>query len=265
MTARTRPLRKFAAEVGAGLAPVVVLLVLWQVAYWAIPANTFLRSPMEALAFLADPTHLGDVVQAAAGTLLMLGVGYVISLVVALALASLVTASDVLDRALSPLALALGVVPVVVITPVVILLLGRTPATSIAVCVMITFFSSFVSLTAGMRSASRASLDLAAVLGAGGLRTIIGVRLPSAVPSLLSATKLALPAALSGVILTEYIATGAGIGTFINHARANYHYIDMWAGILVIVVASTLVYVLIGALEASLGDRFAPRRARAAS
>lgn len=265
MSARTRPLRRFAGDVGAGLAPVIVLLVLWQVAYWAIPANTFLRSPAEALAYLAIPSQLGEVVLAASETLLMLAIGYVISLVVALALACVVTMHDVADRALSPLALALGVVPVVVITPVVILLLGRTSATSIAVCVMITFFSSFVSLRAGMRSTPRAALDLTAVLGAGALRTLIGVRLPSAVPSLLSATKLALPAALSGVILTEYIATGAGIGTFINHARANYFYIDMWAGILVIVVASTLVYVLIGALESALGDRFAPRRARSAS
>lgn len=259
---RMRVARLFARELAGGLGPILLLLILWQVAYLAIPRNTFLRGPLEALGFLADPGNLVVVGEAVGSTLSMLGAGYLIALGVALALACLVTAHVVLDRAISPLALGLGVIPVVVITPVVILLFGRGPATSIAVCVMITFFSSFVSLASGMRSVSPTMLDVAAVLGAGPVRTVLAVRLPSAVPSLLSATKLALPAALSGVILTEYIATGRGIGTFINYARANYHYIDMWAGILVVAVASALVYVLLGTAEILLQERFAPGRGK---
>jgi ABC-type nitrate/sulfonate/bicarbonate transport system permease component len=259
----TRALRLLATEVAAGVVPLGVLLVLWQVVHVSLPDNQFLRGPLEAIAFVADGEHTGDLADALVSTFGMLALGYVIAVLVALVLASLVTAHDALARALMPLAVVLGVVPVIVITPVVIMLVGRGPATTVTVCVMITFFACFLSIVSGMRSASRGIVDLSAVLGGSAWRTLVSVRLPSAVPGLVSASKLALPASLSGVILTEYIATGEGIGTFINLSRANYRYVDMWGGILVVVLLSVLAYSILGFLEVWLGERYVERRRRA--
>ncbi|MBS45983.1 MAG: hypothetical protein CMH83_22975 [Nocardioides sp.] len=255
-----RPLRLLATELLAGIGPLLVLMLLWQVVYLTLPENQFLRGPLEAVEFAVSGENVGELAAALLSTFTMLLAGYLIAVLVALTLASVVTASAAMARAIMPLAVVLGVVPVIVITPVVIMLVGRGPATSITVCVMITFFSCFISIVSGMRSAARGIDDLAAVLGGSGWRRLVSVRLPSSVPGLISASKLALPASLSGVILTEYIATGEGIGTFINLARANYRYVDMWGGIFVVVLLSVLAYSLLGFLEVWLGDRYVVRR-----
>ncbi|OUZ11949.1 hypothetical protein BHE97_03480 [Aeromicrobium sp. PE09-221] len=257
------PLRLLATELSAGLGPVLVLLLLWQVAYLALPTNQFLRGPLQALGYLRTPESLSSLGTALVSTFMLLTLGYVIAILIAIGLAAAVTSHPAVSRAITPLAVALGVMPVIVITPLVIMLVGRGPATTVSVCVLITFFSCFVNLTAGMRSASRGALDLTRVLGGRAWRTLLWVRLPSAVPGLISASKLALPASLSGVILTEYIATGEGIGTFINLARANFRYTEMWAGILVIVLLSVLAYTILGLLEIWLTERYGADGTRA--
>ncbi|GGM81383.1 ABC transporter permease [Dactylosporangium sucinum] len=243
-------------ELCGGLVPIGVVLLLWQVAYVALPANSFLRSPVEAIRYAAEPGTLDRLAVALGSTFAMVVLGYAIAIAVSIVLASVVVSSMVLARALMPVAVLLGTIPVIVISPVVIMLVGRSPATSVTVCVLITFFPALVNIVSAMGSVPPTLLDLCGVLGGGRMRTLVSVRLPRAVPGLVSAGKLGLPAALTGVILTEYIATGAGIGTYINLARANYWYVEMWAGILAVLVCSVLVYTVLGVLETVLQDRY---------
>jgi ABC-type nitrate/sulfonate/bicarbonate transport system permease component len=264
-----RILAPAAAELIWGIVPLAVVLVAWQIAWSLIPSNSFLRSPLEAFGFLTSGENAGELGAALGSTFTMLGIGYLIAVAVAFALAAVMAAWEAFARASMPLLTVLGVVPVIVIGPVVIMLVGRGPATSIVVCIMITFFPCLVSVLSGLRSASARLLELGVVLGASRWRTLALVRLPSAVPAALSASKLALPAALSGVILTEYIATGAGVGTFVNLARANFRYIDMWSGILVLVVLSIVAYTVLGIVEriaeSALGLRRSPTVAQRAA
>jgi ABC-type nitrate/sulfonate/bicarbonate transport system permease component len=81
---------------------------------------------------------------------------------------------------------------------------------------------------------------------------------PAAVPSIVSAGKLTLPAALSGVILAEVIATGTGIGNYINFAKANFDYAQMWGGIVAALVLSVLAYAVLAACERALVSRYGP-------
>lgn len=243
-------------ELLAGLVPVLVVLVLWEIGYLLVPHNTYLHGPVEVLGLLADPAHMVPVLKALGDTFLMLVLGYVISVAFSLVLASIVVVSRIAERAIMPLAIVAGVVPVIVITPVLLMLVGRGPGTSVAVCVIITFFPALINIVSGMRSPSRSLIDLTSVLGSNRVKTLLFVRLPSSVPGIFSAAKLALPAALTGVILTEYIATGRGIGTFINLSRANFQYPDMWAGILATLVLSVLAYSLLGTAELLLRDRY---------
>ncbi|WP_085368719.1 ABC transporter permease [Leifsonia sp. NCR5] len=243
-------------EILAGLVPVLVVLVLWEIGYLLVPHNTYLHGPIEVLSLLSDPAHFVPVLAALGDTFLMLVLGYVISVVFSLVLASVVVVSRIAERAIMPIAIIVGVVPVIVITPVLLMLVGRGPATSVVVCVIITFFPALINIVSGMRSPSRSLIDLTSVLGGNPAKTLLLVRLPSSIPGIFSAAKLALPAALTGVILTEYIATGRGVGTFINLSRANFQYPDMWAGIFATLVLSVLAYSVLGTAELLLRDRY---------
>lgn len=249
-------------EIGSSIWPLLVIGILWHLAYLSLPSNHFLRSPVDVVIFLREGESTAELGSSLWGTFGLLALGYTIAIGIAVIVASAIVSHPVLDRALMPLVLVLGLLPVIVITPVVIMLVGRSPATTVTVCVLIAFFPCLVNIVSGMRSPSPSLLDLTVVLNAGAVRTLLSVRLPSAIPGLISASKLALPAALTGVLLTEFIATGAGIGSFINFARARFQYTEMWAGILAVLVLSIAVYTILSVVEKLLSDRYVPSRSR---
>lgn len=264
MTALKAASGLIARELAASVWPLVVIVILWQLAYLNLPSNNFLRGPADVWSYLRDDERTGELSGAVLGTFGLLALGYAIAIAIAVLVASAIVSHVVLERALMPLVLTLGLLPVIVITPVVIMLVGRSPATTVTVCVLIAFFPCLVNIVSGMRSPSPSMIDLARVLNGGPLRTLISVRLPSAIPGLLSASKLALPAALTGVLLTEFIATGAGAGSFINLARARFQYTEMWAGILAVLVLSILAYTLVSIAEKLLSDRYVTTGSRSA-
>lgn len=251
-----RALRLLGSEALGGVWPLAAVIAAWEAAYLLLPRNSLLRAPGDVASFLTHGSHARQLLSAMSSTFLILLLGYAIAIAVSVLLAAAMVSSRVLSRAIMPLAVVIGVLPVIVVAPVIILLVGRNPVTSVTVCVVITFLPALLNVIAGMRSTSRSLLDLCHVLGGGPLATLVSVRLPQAVPGILSASKLALPAALTGVILTEYIATGRGIGTYINQARADFRYVDMWAGIMTVMVMSVVAYTLLGVAEILLSERY---------
>ena len=248
----------FAREIVNGIWPLLTLGMLWWVAFQILPRNTFLKSPTDVIGFLMTDGNIGGLLDALFDSLGLVALGYVVALSIAIALASAIVLSPWVELAIMPLAVIVGSIPIIVITPVMLMLFGRGIGTSVIVCTIVTFFPCLVNIIAGMRSPGRQLIDLTSTLGASRLATLFRVRFPSAVPGLISASKLALPAALSGVILTEFIATGTGIGNYINHGRANFRFNEMWSGISATLVASVLLYSVLAALEIILSRRYAP-------
>ena len=257
-----RAARAWLDEIGGAVVALVIAFAAWWVAYLVIPANTYLVSPLAALRALGSGA--GSLLPALGGSALSVLIGYCISLVVAFCFAAVTVASRFAERAVMPLALIIGSVPITVITPLLPLILGRGTATTIAICAIVSLFPGFVSITVGMRSVPGDLVDYVRVSGGSWLAELLTVRVPAAVPSIVSAGKLTLPAAFSGVILAEVIATGTGIGNYINFAKANYDYAQMWGGIIAALLLSVLAYALLAAAERVLLSRYGTgaRRAR---
>jgi len=252
-------------EVLNGVWPLLTLALAWWVLFLLMPSNTFLKSPIQVAQYLTEPGEFTRLIAALGSSLWLVVLGYVVATVLSLALASAMVVSRVAESIAMPLAVIVGSIPIIVITPVVLMLAGRGTGTAVIVCTIVTFFPCLINIIAGMRSPARQMIDLTRALGASGWITLLKVRMPSAVPGLISASKLALPAALSGVILTEFVATGTGIGNYINSGRANFAFNQMWAGISATLIASVLLYSVLGALETILRRKYTPEPSRSAN
>lgn len=248
--------RVWVSEIGGALLALVVMFAAWWVAFLVIPANTYLASPLAALRALG--AGAGPLLPALGQSALSVLAGYCISVVVAFVFSAVTVSSRFAERAVMPLALLIGSVPITVVTPLLPLILGRGTATTIAICAIVSLFPGFVSMTTGMRSVPADLVDYVRVSGGSRLAELFTVRVPAAVPSIVSAGKLTLPAALSGVILAEVIATGTGIGNYINFAKANFDYAQMWGGIVAALVLSVLAYAVLAACERALVSRYGP-------
>jgi ABC-type nitrate/sulfonate/bicarbonate transport system permease component len=126
---------------------------------------------------------------------------------------------------------------------------------------IVTFFPTLVNVTLALRATPRESIDLMRAYGASPARTLRKVQVPSALPALFASLRIAAPLALVGALLSEWLATGKGLGYAILKAEALSRYNDMWARVVVVTLLSVVLYKLIGAVEAVVLNRYSPTRA----
>ena len=247
-------------EVVWAVIPLVVTLLIWQIAALTVPTNSYFEGPMRAIGFLGSGDNITAVVAAFRSTLWFVLLGYLVGVGFAVMLACAFVLWGRLETALSPFVVLVGTVPIIVVTPLLTLVLGRGISVSVTVCAIVTFFPGLVNVRAGLGQTDSANLDAFRALGASRWKILTSLRLPGAVPSILTASKLSLPGALGGVLLVEIIATGQGIGQYITSARALLNYDEMWAGVLSVAVVAVVLYAFVAAAEAVLMVRFAPER-----
>ena len=75
------------------------------------------------------------------------------------------------------------------------------------------------------------------------------MQIPSALPALFASLRVAAPLALVGALLAEWLVTGAGLGYLIETSMASSIYPQLWAGVVLITLYSTVLYTAISGIE----------------
>ena len=175
--------------------------------------------------------------------------GMAAGLAVAFALAVLGEIRPALARSLMPVALVSQTMPLVALTPLLVLLLGRGTAVTLAITVSVTFFPAYVTMAQGLQLVPRAAFDLTRAYGASWLQELYMVAIPSALPYVFAATRLAVPRALLGVMIAEWLATGVGLGNLLNQSRGYLDYGMIWSVAVVSVILSIMFYQAVAVVE----------------
>lgn len=152
-------------------------------------------------------------------------------------------------RAFMPVALVTQTMPLVALTPLLVLVLGRGYSVTLWITVSVTFFPAFVLLVQGIRRVPQSVLDLPRAYGASAWSEMRMVSIPAALPYLFAATRLTVPRALLGVMIAEWLATGTGLGNLLNQSRGYLDYGMIWTVASVSVLLSVAVYYLVLAVE----------------
>ncbi|GHB25795.1 hypothetical protein GCM10009038_26130 [Salinicola rhizosphaerae] len=240
-------------------------VLLWWGAVWGLErvgvSSFVLRSPPELVAELFStmrPESLTSIVGGAlAQTVPWCLAGMLVGLAFALLLAIVGTLSPVLGRVLMPLSLLTQSMPLVALTPLIVLIFGRDGATILAITISVTFFPAYVTLAQGMALVPAATLDCVRVLGGSRWREIGLVSLPWSLPYLCAAARLVAPRAFLGVMIAEWLATGTGVGNLLNVARGSLDYGLVWAVVVAAVLVSVLLYLAVTLVEHWVLKRYA--------
>lgn len=114
-----------------------------------------------------------------------------------------------LERALYPYALFLQTVPIIAIAPLLVVWLGYGSAVALATAAIVCFFPILTSANAGLGSPARSEVELLQLYGATWTQTLLKLRLPRALPTLLSGYRSAVGLSVIGAIVGEFVgATG---------------------------------------------------------
>jgi len=145
-----------------------------------------------------------------------------------------------------PLAVTVRTLPIVAISPILVLALGSGYAPKIAIAALIVFFPTLVNMADGLNAVDPQALELMRVLSASRWEVFRYLRWPTSLPYLFSALRIASTAALLGAIVGEWIGSNSGLGYLIVAATADYRTPFLYA---TMTVASVLALVLFNAVS----------------
>jgi ABC-type nitrate/sulfonate/bicarbonate transport system permease component len=181
-----------------------------------------------------------------------LGVGSTIAVIVAIAFALW----RGVEQTLMPVAMVLRSVPLVAMTPLIVVIFGRDILAVTVITGIVTFFATLVNVALALRSTPQETLDVCRAYGASPFQTLRKVQLPIALPALFASLRIAAPLALVGALLAEGLATGDGLGWLMSEARNSFQIEQLWSAVFLVTAYSVALYTVIGAAERLVLARF---------
>lgn len=167
-------------------------------------------------------------------------IGYVIGVVGGVLLGFGVGRSRLLTRALERYILAFYAVPKISVAPLFILIFGIGLSSKIAIVVMESFFILFYNTLQGIMSIDEQLVEVAKVMGAPRSVVLRRVLLPACLPSIFTGLRLAVPFAVIGAVLGEYIASNKGIGWLVLYSGSSVDATGLFTAIVLLVVITWL-------------------------
>ena len=227
---------------------ILALLAVWEILVRALNVPTYvLPAPSRVLTALWEDResllhHSGITVCEA-----LSGMG--ISLALALVLGVLMDISAGLKACLYPILVVTQTIPMIVLSPILILYLGFGAAPKILTVVLMCFFPVVVGFADGMQQIDPGYVNLIRAYGGSRLQVYTQVKIPYALPSLFSGLKVAATYSIGGAVVGEWVASQAGIGYYLLRVKNSYALDKMFASVLVIILLSMMMNGLILLLQ----------------
>jgi ABC-type nitrate/sulfonate/bicarbonate transport system permease component len=253
-----------ARVLGSAVTAVVSLaavLAIWWLFLVAFGVSSFIgKTPPQVWTYLTGGDAPIGAISSQAGTtakdaLIGLAAGSGIAVVVAVAF----YLWPVVERSLIGVALAMRSIPLVAMTPVIVLVFGRGLLGVTVIAGMVTFFPTLVNVGGALAASSQDATAMLRALGASRWQTLRKVQAPTALPALFVSLRTAAPLAITGALLAEWLATGQGLGYATVQALVQSDYLTLWSEVVVVTGLSALLYLGIGLLEKLVMLRFSGR------
>jgi NitT/TauT family transport system permease protein len=207
---------------------------------WQLGTNAFgrewLPGPVDIVSRIWDMTVSGEIERDSLVTLWEAAAGMVLGGAGGAALPFLLRLSPRLMAALDPFISAAFGVPKLALAPLFILWFGIGFPAKIVFVASIVFFLMFYNGLAGILSVDPRLVATLRVVGAS--EWFIGREIVwnTAKPFLFAGLKIALPRALSGAVVGEFIASDSGLGWYIQNARSMNDATGVIAGAVIVTV-----------------------------
>jgi len=236
------------------LMPLGSILTLWYLAIWfsGLPAFVIPR-PERVLATLVEDRSFITVHLLA--TLQVASIGLIFANIAGIGLAVLFDAMPLTRAMLMPAAITLRNMPYVALVTVLSLAFGDTMGSKVAVVALAGFFPVLVNTMQGLRDADPVMLDRMRILNASWWRIFVSVRLPYALPHIISAQEIAASGSIIVAISAEWMISSTGLGYIINRAMQTYRGDQVYAVAFLATFLSFLIYTIVHAIGRRLDWR----------
>ena len=162
--------------------------------------------------------------------------------------------STALRRALRPLVIGSQAVPVPVIAPLVILVLGFGLAPKVLLVALVCFFPITINLYDGLRAADPDARRLLRSLQATRWQSLRLVEAPAALPAAFTGLKVAAAVAVIGAVFAEWAGAESGLGHALLTANGQLETARAFAATLLLFLLAIALYGACALLERRVVD-----------
>ncbi len=235
------------------LAGIAIFLALWQViaVSGGVSDRYFPGLPAIAAA-LAALLVSADFLTQAAATCLHAVTGLALAIVLGLGIAVFAARLPLLRRSLEPFAGILRVLPPPALVPISIFALGIGPRLYLFIITFASIWPIYINAGNALAAAEPVQILTGRSLGLSKWEILLVLRLPAAMPEIVTGIRVAAGIALLAAVATEMLAGENGLGFVLYNAAFTLQTAEMFAAMLVIGVIGVAFNLLLAAASRSV-------------
>ncbi len=232
----------------------IVLLVVWiGLIRWKNTPPILAPSPGDVINGMRD--NSGDLLIALRSTAQDAFLGLALSIVCGAGLAIIMSQSKLLERAIFPYTTLAQTIPVFAIAPLIYQIAGNGHIAIVEVALIIAIFPIIANTSLGLSSVDSSQVNLFRMYNASRRQELWQLRLPSAVPYMLTGIKVSSGLAIIGAIVGQFLLgsgdpDGGGLGFEIQIASAHGDWGLLGAGAITAALLGITVFIILGLLSA---------------
>ena len=171
--------------------------------------------------------------------------GFAWAMVGGVLLAVAIHAFGTVRRTVYPLIVVFQGLPKIALAPLMVIWVGYGSASKVLMAFLFAFFPVVIGTLGGLASTSPALIEHFRAIRASRWTTFRRLQVPSALPAVVDGAKTAMPLAVIGAIVGEFVGSEAGLGHLILEANANGRTDLLFAALLTVSLLAGLLYLIV--------------------
>jgi ABC-type nitrate/sulfonate/bicarbonate transport system permease component len=219
----------------AGLEVTIPILVLVAWGVLSAGSDTYYFPPLtEILSTFADTWLFERVGSDVVPSLVRMGLGFGIAVVVGISTGLLLGVSRRARRAVAPIVEFLRAIPPPALLPFAILVIGVGDSMKVFIIAFVCVWPILLNTIDGVTGVDPTLRETTRVYGISGRDGLWRVMLPAASPQIFAGMRTSLSLALILMVISEMVASTNGIGYFVLQSQRTFAIPEMWSGILLL-------------------------------
>jgi NitT/TauT family transport system permease protein len=222
----------------------ILLALLWEKAVDVFGIKRYLLPPLSQVLDSMWTNRATLLVQSWITTKEVLA-GFALAVVCGVALGLCIHAIPVVRRAVYPLIVVFQGLPKIALAPLMVVWFGYGDTSKVLMAFMFAFFPVTVGTMGGLAGTPAHLVEHFRAIGAPAWTTFRRLYVPSALPSIFDGCRTAMPLAVIGAVVGEFVGSEHGLGHLILEANANARVDYMFAALIAISLVAGALYLLV--------------------
>jgi NitT/TauT family transport system permease protein len=224
------------------------LVLVWEVAVVALRIQPIVLPPPSSVLTTMVATA-GPIAFHARYTLVTTLIGFGAAVGLGLLLGFAIGASATVNDALYPLLVGFNSIPKAAVVPLLVMWFGIGAVPAVLTAFLLAFFPVAVNVAVGLATLESELRDVLRVLGATRWQIFRKVGVPRTMPLFFASLKVAISSAFVGSVISETVASNAGIGYLMAVAASDFNTRLAFGGLFVLATMGVLLYGVFAVIE----------------